>query len=146
MEITFLGYIISQGSIKMDPKKVLAVVDRPRPSKMLELRSFLGLTNYYRRFIKGYSKIVSPLTDLLKKDQMWDWTKSCHGAFELIKWAISSKPVLKRVQEAQAGGRTPTGSGHCDHVTGHRSRPRHRPTPTRDRPEHGDRGSRIMVN
>ena len=52
----------------MDERKVQAVIDWPTPTKVTELRSFLGLANYYRRFIKGYSKIVSPLTDLMKKD------------------------------------------------------------------------------
>ncbi|KAL0315101.1 UNVERIFIED_CONTAM: Retrovirus-related Pol polyprotein from transposon.6 [Sesamum calycinum] len=62
------------------------------------LRSFLGLANYYRRFIKGYSKIVNPLTDLLRKDQKWEWTVACEDAFKLLKQAISSQPVLKLPQ------------------------------------------------
>ena len=71
-QITFLGHKISEGQIRMDERKVQAVIDWPAPTKVTELRSFLGLANYYRRFIKGYSKIVSPLTDLLKKDRAWD--------------------------------------------------------------------------
>ena len=67
-EITFHGYIISQGTVRMNAKKVSAIVEWPAPAKVLELRSFLGLANYYRRFICGYSKLVNPLTDLLKKD------------------------------------------------------------------------------
>jgi hypothetical protein len=53
----------------MDPKKVVAIIDWDAPTKVSELRSFLGLANYYRRFIKGYWKLVAPLSDLLKKDQ-----------------------------------------------------------------------------
>ena len=79
----------------MDERKVQAVIDWPAPTKVTELRSFLGLANYYRRFIKGYSKIVSPLTDLLKKDRAWDWDIECRMAFESLKQAISKEPVLQ---------------------------------------------------
>ena len=67
-EITFLGHKISAGLIRMDKGKVQAIMEWPVPSKVTELRSFLSLANYYRRFIKGYSKRVSPLIDLLKND------------------------------------------------------------------------------
>ena len=67
-QITFLGHKIGEGQIRMDERKVQAVIDWPTPTKVTELRSFLGLANYYRRFMKGYSNIVSPLIDLLKKD------------------------------------------------------------------------------
>ena len=93
-QITFLGYKISEGQIQMDERKVQAVIDWPTPTKVTELRSFLGLANYYRRFIKGYSKIVSPLTDLLNKDQAWDWDIECRMAFESLKQAISKEPLL----------------------------------------------------
>ena len=63
VHITFLGHKISEGHVRMDERKVQAVIDWPSLTKVTELRSFLGLANYYRRFIKGYSKIVSPLTD-----------------------------------------------------------------------------------
>ena len=66
--ITFLGHKIGEVQIRMDDRKVQVVVDWSAPTKVTELYSFLGLENYYRRFIKGYSKIVSMLTDLLKKD------------------------------------------------------------------------------
>ncbi|KAL0328234.1 UNVERIFIED_CONTAM: Transposon Ty3-G Gag-Pol polyprotein [Sesamum calycinum] len=97
-KITFLGHVISQGQIQMDRKKVQAVMDWGIPSKMVDLRSFLGLASYYRRFIKGYSKIVNPLTDLLRKDQKWELTVACEDAFKLLKQAISSQPVLKLPQ------------------------------------------------
>ena len=93
-QITFLGHKISEGQIRMDERKVQAVIDWPAPTKVTELRSFLGLANYYRRFIKGYSKIVSSLTDFLKKNQAWDWDIECQMAFESLKQAISKEPVL----------------------------------------------------
>ncbi|KAG8371593.1 hypothetical protein BUALT_Bualt13G0104100 [Buddleja alternifolia] len=79
----------------MDGKKVWVVAEWTAPSKVADLRSFLGLANYYRRFIKVYSKIVNPLTDLLKKDQKWEWTVKCQRAFDLLKQAVSSEPMLK---------------------------------------------------
>jgi len=59
-----------------------------------ELRPFLGLINYYRRFIKSYSVIAAPLTDLLKKNQAWDWNSKCQGAFEVLKKDVTEEPVL----------------------------------------------------
>ena len=67
-EIIFLGHKISAGLIRMDKGKVQAIMEWSVPTKVTELRSFLGLANYYKRFIKEYSKMVSPFTDLLKKD------------------------------------------------------------------------------
>ena len=66
-----MGHIISKEIVKMDGKKVQVILDWPAPNKILELRSFLGLTNYYRKFVKDYSKKVTPLTDLLKNDRPW---------------------------------------------------------------------------
>ncbi|RVW22379.1 Transposon Ty3-G Gag-Pol polyprotein [Vitis vinifera] len=76
-DITFLGHKINAGLIKMDEGKVQAIKEWSVPSKMTELQSFLGLANYYRRFIKGYSNMVSSLTILLKKDNQWDWSSVC---------------------------------------------------------------------
>ncbi|KAK4383414.1 Transposon Ty3-I Gag-Pol polyprotein [Sesamum angolense] len=80
------------------PKKGTSSDGLGIPSKIAYLRSFLGLVNYYRRFIKGYSKIVNPLKDLLRKDQKWEWTFACDDAFTSLKQAISSQPVLKLPQ------------------------------------------------
>jgi len=91
----FLGHQISKGEVRMDRRKVEAILDWPAPTKVSELRSFLGLANYYRKFIKDYSKKVVPLTDLLKKDQPWSWTEKQQAAFEKLKTAISTEPVLK---------------------------------------------------
>ena len=68
-QIMFLGHKISEGQIMMDERKVQAMIDWPAPTKVTKLRSFLELANYCRRFIKVYSKIVSPLIDLLKNDR-----------------------------------------------------------------------------
>lgn len=78
----------------MDPKKVQAITDWKPPSSVTELRSFLGLANYYRRFVKDYSKLALPLTDLLKKEKTWSWDTSCQCAFERLKTSMSTDPVL----------------------------------------------------
>ena len=72
-----------------------AILDWPAPTRVPELRSFLGLANYYRKFIKDYSKRVVPLTDLLKKDRPWHWAEEEQAAFDKLKTTIATEPVLK---------------------------------------------------
>ena len=93
-EVHFLGHVISQGTIKMDKKKVQAIKEWEPPTRVAELRSFLGLVNYYRQFIKNYSARAAPLTDLLKKNKSWAWTEKCQEAFEHLKAAVMEEPVL----------------------------------------------------
>ncbi|MCF8704065.1 hypothetical protein L3055_11050, partial [Corynebacterium sp. MC-02] len=92
--VHFLGHTISQGQLRMDETKVRAIIQWEAPAKVPELRSFLGLANYYRRFVNGYSRIAAPLTELLKKDKPWAWTPDCQDAFENLKAAMSKEPVL----------------------------------------------------
>ena len=80
--------------MKMDKAKVRAILEWEAPTRVPELRSFLGLANYYRRFIRSYSAIVAPLTDLLKKGHAWDWDAGCQTAFDAIKAAMVQEPVL----------------------------------------------------
>ena len=94
-EIKFFGHLISKSHILMDGAKVVAIRDWPTQTKVTELRSFLGLANYYKRFIRGYSKIACPLTDLLKKERKWEWDAECQAAFQKLKDAITSEPVLR---------------------------------------------------
>ncbi|XP_039038705.1 uncharacterized protein LOC120176331 [Hibiscus syriacus] len=93
-EVPFLGHIIGGGKIWMDRDKVRAIDEWQVPTKVTELRSFMGLANYYRRFVKGYSKIAAPLTELLKKEKAWDWGPKCQSAFDEIKLAMINEPVL----------------------------------------------------
>jgi hypothetical protein len=74
----------------MDPRKIQTIVEWTTPKSVPELRSFLGLTNYYRRFIEGYSKKTTPLSDLLKKNRRWEWTVDCQQAYEKLKTAVAS--------------------------------------------------------
>ncbi|KAL9252827.1 Retrovirus-related Pol polyprotein from transposon 17.6-like protein [Drosera capensis] len=93
-ETTFLGHVVGEGRIMMDKSKVRAIQEWEPPKKVSELRSFLGLMNYYRRFIKGYSSLAAPLTDLLKKNKTWDWDTRCQQAFNALKEAVMEEPVL----------------------------------------------------
>ncbi|KAL0301589.1 UNVERIFIED_CONTAM: Retrovirus-related Pol polyprotein from transposon.6 [Sesamum radiatum] len=92
--ISFLGHIVERGRIQMDPKKVRAIEEWWPPSDVHDLRSFLRLANYYRHFVKGYSEIVRPMTDLLKKTETWDWTPQCQVAFDNLKRTMVTDPVL----------------------------------------------------
>ena len=94
-EIKFLGHLISKSHIRMDGAKVASIRDWLAPTKVTELRSFLGLANYYRRFIIGYSKIAFFLTYLLKKEREWEWDAECQATFQKLKDAITSEPILR---------------------------------------------------
>ncbi|XP_069154361.1 uncharacterized mitochondrial protein AtMg00860-like [Solanum lycopersicum] len=94
-EIKFLGHLVSKNKVRMDTKKVQATVNWQEPRHLNYLRWFLGLANYYRKFITGYSKNVPALKDLLKKDTMWVWSERCDEAIRNLKNAIASEPILK---------------------------------------------------
>ena len=93
-EMKFLGHLVGKDGVRMDPSKVQAVRTWPTPRNQSELRSFLGLANYFRRFIQGYSTMVARLNDLLHKDVKWVWTRLHDASFEQAKTAITSAPVL----------------------------------------------------
>ena len=93
-EVEFLGHKITDGKLMMENSKVKAILEWEPPTKVPELRSFLGLVNYYCRFIKGYSAKAAPLTNLLKKNRAWHWSEDCQHAFEELKKAISKELVI----------------------------------------------------
>ena len=94
-ELRFLGHIVGKDGLKVDPEKTAAVKRWPKPSTVKELRGFLGLANYFRRFIQGYSTIVAPLTNLTKKDaSISQWDAPCDKAFKTLKEALVKAPVL----------------------------------------------------
>ena len=72
--------MVSENGIEVDPKKVEAVANWPRPTSVKEIRSFLGLAGYYRRFVQDFSKIAAPMTRLTKKNQRFTWTDQCEEA------------------------------------------------------------------
>jgi hypothetical protein len=95
-EVEFLGHIVGKDGVKVDPKKVAVVQDWPVPNDVHKLRQFLGLTNYFRKFILGYSSIAKQLTALLNKTAAanWAWTTIHTAAFERLKQSLLEAPVL----------------------------------------------------
>ena len=93
-EVEYLGHIVSHEGIKVNPKKIEAVNAFPRPQTVSELRSFLGLANYFRKFIENYARIASPLTKQTGKNVHVDWTPECEAAFRALKHKLCNAPVL----------------------------------------------------
>ena len=94
-EVEFLGHIVGNGQIKMCPSKVDAILQWPTPTTVTDIRSFLGLCNYYRKFIRGFSTIASSLTDITKNDTTFTWSSKQQVSFDQLKHAITSAPVLQ---------------------------------------------------
>jgi len=95
-KVDFLGHKITQEGLKMDDRKVKAIVDWEPPKSVPALRSFLGLASYYRKFIKNFARIAAPLTNILKKSTMtYDWEGACDEAFETLKGILVKASVLK---------------------------------------------------
>ncbi|CAG2256181.1 Retrovirus-related Pol polyprotein from transposon gypsy,Retrovirus-related Pol polyprotein from transposon opus,Retrovirus-related Pol polyprotein from transposon 297,Retrovirus-related Pol polyprotein from transposon 412,Retrovirus-related Pol polyprotein from transposon 17.6 [Mytilus edulis] len=95
-EVKYLGHIISKEGIKVDPEKTKAISTFPVPTRQKQVRSFLGMCNYYRRFVDSYSKIATPLNGLLKKERerSFKWNRECQVAFDNLKQALLTPPVL----------------------------------------------------
>ena len=93
-QVAFLGHVVSKDGIQVDPKKIEAVTEWLRPTIVTEVKSFLGLAVYYRRFVKDFSKIAAPLTKLTQKNVKLVWTDRCEEHFQLLKNLLTSAPVL----------------------------------------------------
>jgi hypothetical protein len=93
-EVPFLGHVLSDGGIVVDPTKVQEVLDWKAPISMHEVQSFLGLAGYYRRFILDFCKIAKSMTRLLQKDTSFVWTPECDAAFHKLRTLLTSAPVL----------------------------------------------------
>jgi len=93
-EVVFLGHVISEKGISVDPKKIEVVLKWERPTNVTEIHSFLGLAGYYRRFIKGFSTIASPMTRLTRKEVKFEWSKDCEASFQELKSRLTSALVL----------------------------------------------------
>ena len=93
-QVEFLGHVVSEEGIKCDPNKVSAVLDWPVPTNVTEVRSFLGLASYYRKFIPDFSGKASPLTNLTRKGQKFEWDEGCERAFNQLKQDLVSAPIL----------------------------------------------------
>jgi ribonuclease HI len=93
-QVAFLGHFILKGGISMDPSKVQDVLSWNMPTSVGDIQSFLGLAGYYRRFIKGFSKISKPLIKLLKKDKKFVWTSACDASFQELKKRLATVLIL----------------------------------------------------
>ncbi|GJV65352.1 putative reverse transcriptase domain-containing protein [Tanacetum coccineum] len=92
--VKFLGHMIDSSGIHVDPAKIEAVKNWASPTTPSEIRQFLGLACYYRRFIEGFSKIAKPMTELTKKNQKFDWGEEQEEAFQLLKQKLCAAPIL----------------------------------------------------
>lgn len=93
-EIEFLGHVVGASGIAMSDDKVKAILDWPEPRTVTHVRAFLGLANYYRTFIRNFGHFAAPLTDLTKKDQTFHWGELEQSAFDALKNAVTTAPVL----------------------------------------------------
>ncbi|KAA3484375.1 DNA/RNA polymerases superfamily protein [Gossypium australe] len=94
-EVGFLGNIVSASRIRANPSKIFAILEWKPPKSVSKVRSFLGLAGYYRRFVKGFSMIATPLTRLLQKDVRFEWYDKCQKSFDQLKALLTEAPVLE---------------------------------------------------
>ena len=94
MSIAFLEHIISKEEISVDPQKIEAVVNWPRPTNATEMRSFLGLAGNYRRFVQDFSRLATPMTRLTRKHVTYKWDADCEDSFQELKKRLISAPIL----------------------------------------------------
>jgi hypothetical protein len=92
--VEYLGMIVEEGKIAMDPLKCGGIQDWPIPNTVKQVRSFLRFGNFYRQFIHHFSKLARPLNDLTKKDKKFEWTDKCQNTFDTIKKKFTEQPVL----------------------------------------------------
>ncbi|WVZ91572.1 hypothetical protein U9M48_037724 [Paspalum notatum var. saurae] len=90
--ISYLGHIIIAEGVTVDPEKVEAVMEWPQPTNVSEVRSFIGLAGFYRRFIGGFAKIAKPMTALQKNGARFEWTEACEKSFQELKAKLTSAP------------------------------------------------------
>jgi RNase H-like domain found in reverse transcriptase len=93
-KIEYLGLVVEEGKLAMDPAKLKGILDWPAPKTVKEVRSFIGFENFYRRFVKGFSHLAHPLHDLLKKDKKFVWSEECQESFDQLKKRFTEEPVL----------------------------------------------------
>jgi hypothetical protein len=93
--IEYLGHVVGTDGIKPDKKKIEKVKNLKKPENITELRAILGLCGYYRKFVKDFSKIVKPMTELLKKDNAFEWNEKCEKALEILKEKLINYPILR---------------------------------------------------
>jgi len=93
-ELSFLGHVVSSKGVGTDPEKISAVQDWPVPTDVKEVRSFLGLASYYKKFVPSFAVLAGPLHALTGKNRKFDWTSGCEDGFRKLKEALVSSPIL----------------------------------------------------
>jgi hypothetical protein len=96
--VPFLGHIISNGGITVDHAKVKEIMEWRVPTTVTEVRSFLGLAGYYRRFIEGFSKIAKPMTSLLEKGREFKWDEKCQESFDQLKVEAQNSQKMSKAR------------------------------------------------
>jgi len=94
-EFTYLGHKLSAHGLRPDPEKISAVMKFPTPINTREIKQYLGLCSYYRKFIPNFSKIAKPLTELLKKNAPFEWNQRAEDAFVSLKEILTTEPLLQ---------------------------------------------------
>ena len=94
IEMRFLGHVVSASGVSVDLEKVEAVMSWERPKSVFEIRSFLGLAGYYRRFIEDFFRLAAPMTRLTRKEVKFDWDDRCEKAFQELRRMLTSAPIL----------------------------------------------------
>ena len=102
-KVAFLGNVISAEGISVDPQKIEAIVNWKPPTNVSEVRSFLGLEGYYKKFVEGFSKIATPLTNLLKKDQKFEWSDTCQHSLEEMRQRLTTTPPVLALPSGKDG-------------------------------------------
>ena len=95
MKIQYLGHVILEDEILVDLEKIEAIVNWPMPKNVTNIRSFMGLARYYRRFIEGFSKVANPITSLQRKNVKFIWSEKCEQSFQRLKELLTSALILK---------------------------------------------------
>ena len=93
-EVSFLGHVINQEGISVDPSEVSTAVEWERPANVKNVRSFLGMAGYYRRFVKDFSTIAKPLSMLTHKNVKFEWTNVCECSFQVLNEKLVTAPIL----------------------------------------------------
>ena len=92
--MSFLRHVVSKDGVMVDPSKIEAVKSWVRPTNVSEVRNFVGLARYYRQFVKGYSSIVSQMTNLTKQNVPFVWSDECEESFPKLKTLLTTAPIL----------------------------------------------------
>jgi hypothetical protein len=93
-QVAFLGQVISEGGISVDPSKIEDVLSWKAPTSVHDIQSFLRLAGYYQRFIEGFLKVSKHMTELLEKDKKFEWTPACEASFQELKKRLTTAPIL----------------------------------------------------